>query len=431
MLSLVDEQICCSLIDNMKRFKSHIINSDSRRLSELFPEGVEVQTTISSPPYYDMKDYGVDGQVGFGQSYSAYLDDIASIFAQVLSHTKEDGSLWLIVDTFKRNGNLVLLPFDIAERLKGVGWHLQNIIIWKKDKTVPWASGGFVQRKFEYILFFSKSDRFKSYGDRLRVADTSQLKSWWIKYPERYNPKGKALDEIWSFSIPFQGSWGKEYIRNFCPLPKDMVSTMIALSTDERDIVFDPFSGTGTVPAVAAYMNRRYLGVELNNQYVKQSRQYIKTTFSQGRKAYYSSINLDRDVFEQMVHNLRALKYGRIVLNRIEKEYNKQGQLRIEVSAPKIVDNSDCLSVSYIIFGDVNECESREFLKSIILTAPLSKFGINSVFSFDKAFPSSLDGYFCYSRTNSHQYLKGVLPSSSKIALISPIMVDINEKDFI
>ena len=132
-----------------------IYNVDARRISEVFPEGLTIQTTISSPPYYDMKDYGVEGQVGFGQSYSDYLEDIASIFKQVLDRTADDGTLWIIVDTFKKGGNLVLLPFDIAEKLKKVGWLLQNIIIWKKDKTVPWASGGFVQRRGKSHLWQS------------------------------------------------------------------------------------------------------------------------------------------------------------------------------------------------------------------------------------------------------------------------------------
>ena len=121
----------------MNRVKSQIYNIDARKLSEILPGGQIIQTTISSPPYYDMKDYGVDGQVGFGQSYDVYLDDITNIFKQVLDHTVDDGTLWIIVDTFKRRNNLVLLPYDIAERLKSIGWKLQNIIIWKKDKTVP------------------------------------------------------------------------------------------------------------------------------------------------------------------------------------------------------------------------------------------------------------------------------------------------------
>lgn len=414
----------------MKNIKSQIINADSRRLSEFLPEGPLIQTTITSPPYYDMKDYGVSGQVGFGQSYNAYLDDIASIFEQVFSHTTDDGTLWIIVDTFKRNGNIVMLPYDIAEKLKSVGWHLQNIIIWKKDKTVPWASGGFVQRKFEYILFFSKYITYKSYADRARLSDTSKLKSWWIKYPERYNPKGKALDEIWEFPIPVQGSWGKEYIRHFCPLPKDMVSTMISISTEEGDVVFDPFSGTGTVPSEAAYMNRKYIGIELNPDYVLQSIEYIRSTIEKGRGAYYQSLHSDISDFEQTIIALRSLKYGRLLLNAIERQYNKKGQFKVEVGEPRVDKASSMVYVSYTLFGDIVEQVAREFIDTIIKKAPLSKFGIEGDFIFKSVTPTRFDQYYCYSRTNSHQYLKGELPFSSKIGVISSICVDIDERDF-
>ncbi len=83
-----------------------------------------------------MKDYGVVGQIGFGQKYEDYLNDLTDIFRKIREHTAEDGSLWIIIDTFKRKDNIVLLSFDIANRLTSIGWFLQNVIIWKKDKTV-------------------------------------------------------------------------------------------------------------------------------------------------------------------------------------------------------------------------------------------------------------------------------------------------------
>ncbi len=114
---------------------------------EILPEGVQVQTTITSPPYFDMKDYGVEGQVGFGQKYEEYLEDLKEIFAQIYTVTKDDGTLWIVIDTFKRDHAVVTLPFDLVQKLNSVGWKLQEIIIWKKDKTVPWSSKGFMAKK--------------------------------------------------------------------------------------------------------------------------------------------------------------------------------------------------------------------------------------------------------------------------------------------
>ena len=185
----------------MKDKLNTIYNIDSRRISEVLSDNIRIQTTISSPPYFDMKDYGEDDQIGYGQSYEDYLQDIKNVFKQVFHYTKDDGTLWIIIDTFKRNNSIVMLPFDLASRLQESGWLLQDIIIWKKDKTVPWSNNGFTQRKFEYVLFFSKSPMFKSNKDKVRVFDTRHLKKWWVKYPERYNPRGKALDEIWEYQI--------------------------------------------------------------------------------------------------------------------------------------------------------------------------------------------------------------------------------------
>ena len=385
-----------------------------------------MQTTITSPPYFDMKDYGVDGQIGFGQSYQEYLDDLTKIFDQIRKHTCDDGTLWIIIDTFKRNGDIVLLPFDIAERLKGVGWHLQNIIIWKKDKTVPWASSGFVQRKFEYILFFSKNNEYKSYGDRVRIFDQSKLKEWWVRYPERYNPKGKALDEVWDFPIPVQGSWGKEYIKHFCPLPKEMVSTMISISTDEGDLVCDPFAGTGTVLAQAAYMKRGYIGVELNPSYAKQCRAYIRETRGAGRLEYQNNkYNSDQKFFERRIISLRALKYGRLILRKLEEEFSLPGSLKIFVDIPEIQTGEDRYRVDFCIIGDLDEEELNIFLREICSIPPLSKFGIDSYFSFSETIPFDKRSLFYYSRTNTHQFLIGIKENDKRVAIISPIGINI------
>lgn len=407
-----------------------IINDDSRNLSSLLDSSKLIQTTITSPPYFDMKDYGVDNQIGFGQSYSEYLSDLSLVFKQVLDITAENGTLWIIIDTFKRNGNIVLLPYDIANKLKEIGWHLQNIIIWKKDKTVPWSSGGFVQRKFEYILFFSKNEKYKSYKDRVRVSNTSMLKSWWVRYPERYNPKGKALDEIWEFPIPVQGSWGKEYIRHFCPLPKELVETMISISTDEGDIVLDPFSGTGAVLSQAAYMNREYIGVELNSEYAQKCRDYIESSIEKGRQEFFLvRDNKDGD-FERTIVSLRALKYGRLLLVNLEKELEMKGQLKIYVGIPSFNRDTEQIVVPYILVGDMDIIKVSGFISSILSIPPFSKYGIDPIIDFSEELPLGADKMYYYTRSNTHQYLKDVLSISPKVAVLSPICMDINEKAF-
>lgn len=382
-----------------------VYNGDSRCLLEILPEGVQVQTTITSPPYFDMKDYGVEGQVGFGQKYEEYLEDLKEIFAQIYTVTKDDGTLWIVIDTFKRDHAVVTLPFDLVQKLNSVGWKLQEIIIWKKDKTVPWSSKGFMQRKFEYVLFFSKQNNYKTNKDQVRIYDTQQLKKWWVKYPERYNPKGKALDEIWEFPIPVQGSWGTEYIRHFCPLPKEMVATMISISTDEEDVVFDPFAGSGAVMSQSAYMKRTYLGIENQPSIYNMFEAYLKSTIESGKKEYYSYMNtMDQVAFETTIQNLRALKYGRILLNNIEKDYGIN-DLKIYVQRTESSISSK-IKVEYTFIGRQLDDEFYRMISTYTNRPPLSKYGIIPTFKCGIDLSMLNIEIYMYSKTNSHSYLR-------------------------
>ena len=409
----------------MKEKLNTIYNIDSRRISEILRKDIRIQTTISSPPYFDMKDYGEENQIGFGQSYKEYLSDIKSVFEQVYQYTKEDGTLWIIIDTFKRNDSIVLLPFDVASKLQESGWLLQDIIIWKKDKTVPWSNNGFTQRKFEYVLFFSKSPKFKNNKDKVRVFDTRQLKKWWIKYPERYNPRGKALDEIWEYPIPVQGSWGKQYIRHFCPLPQDMVSNMIQISSDEGDVVFDPFAGSGTVLSQSAYMNRPYLGFELNKSYIEKFNSYLTETLEIGKANYEKMLKNDGQTgFEEQILNLRALKYGRMLVKAIQEELHLYSKILVE----RIRQEGSQSVVKYSLVG-VNEDMVEKIVAQAISKSPLSKYEITPVISYQNEI-SGEKHWCCYSITNSHSFMRDVAYGDPRVRVLSPIRVDLKEKDY-
>jgi DNA modification methylase len=372
-----------------------------------------------------MKDYGTENQIGFGQSYEEYLHDIKSVFEQVYQYTKEDGTLWIIIDTFKRNDSIVLLPFDVASKLQESGWLLQDIIIWKKDKTVPWSNNGFTQRKFEYVLFFSKSPKFKNNKDKVRVFDTRQLKKWWIKYPERYNPRGKALDEIWDYPIPVQGSWGTQYIRHFCPLPQDMVSNMIQISTDEGDIVFDPFAGSGTVLSQSAYMDRPYMGAELNSGYIEQFNSYLKETLEIGKANYEKMLrNEGQTEFEQTILNLRALKYGRMLVKTIQEKLHLYSKVLVER-----IRQNDCQSIVKFSIIGVSKEFAEDIIKQAMSKAPLSKYEISPMITYQDAIIGD-DHWYCYSITNSHSYMRNVAYNDPRVRVLSPIKVDLSEKDY-
>lgn len=414
-------------------FVNAIYNEDAREILKVIPKGIKVRTTITSPPYYDMKDYGSDNQIGYGQSYDDYLNDLQSIFGDIYEITEDDGSLWIVIDTFKRNNQVVTLPFDLSGKLKEVGWLLQDIIIWKKDRTVPWSNNGFMQRKFEYILFFTKSVNYKSNKDRVRIYDTDQLKRWWVKYPERYNPKGKALDEVWEFPIPVQGSWGEKYIRHFCPLPKDMVATMIQISTDENDVILDPFAGSGTVLSQSAYMKRKYIGFELNPEYIEMFQSYIAKTFDEGRKEYEQfNLNIPQEQFEKTILELRALKYGRLLIKSIQKELgNSSIKIIVDIEGKSAKANK-LLKVKYSLLGEnLDKNRILKYINIIVNKKPLSKFGIEPDFIFIDSLNFEFVGYYGYTGTNSYSYSKDTNCTSKQIKVISKIKVDFKENDYL
>ncbi|UBM59473.1 site-specific DNA-methyltransferase [Marinilongibacter aquaticus] len=409
-----------------------VINEDARNILEILPNDLTITTTITSPPYFDMKDYGSENQIGYGQSYENYLDDIQKVFNGVYNRTCEAGTLWVIIDTFKRNNQVVTLPFDLSDKLKQIGWLLQDIIIWKKDKTVPWSTNGFMQRKFEYILFFSKTPSYKSNKDSVRVYDTNHLKRWWVKYPERYNPRGKALDEIWEFPIPTQGSWGNKYIKHFCPLPESMVATMIQISSDEGDIVFDPFAGTGTVLSQSAYMKRRYIGLELNPSYVKMFETYLEKTIKDKSLEYdlYKQNN-NQIKFEKNILDLRALKYARVLISKIEKESNiSDFKILVTKRGDSNIENK-LIKVEYNFIGTIDQKIVENILNEITIKPPLSKFGIDPVFKFSNQLELETNKFFGYTKTNTHSYEKNKEIDTKHIRVISEICIDLNENDYL
>src|SRR5690606_9130519 len=309
-------------------------NKDARSIDKVIKEKL-VDVTITSPPYFDLKDYGSEKQIGFGQEYKEYLSDLKKVFKNVYNITKDTGTLWVIIDVYRRDGEVVPLPFDFSNKMKDLGWKLQEVIIWKKDKTVPWAHKGQMRSIFEYILVFSKSQNFNFFIDRVR--DYTSLKKWWIKYPERYNPKGKTPDALWDFGIPVQGSWGNGYIDHFCPLPEDLIAQILKITTNEDDVVLDCFSGSGAVLAKAESMNRKYIGFELNPEYIDMFINYqIKTLKEKRQDFLFEDKNtLKQDKFEKLILDLRALKYARLLYKELKKLKLISDNLKIRVETSR------------------------------------------------------------------------------------------------
>ena len=302
-----------------------IYNEDAKKLlptlSKQFgdTDGL-VDAVITSPPYADLKDYGGhEMQIG-QQPYQSFLHDLREVFAQCYDVASESCTLWTVVDTFKRDNRIVRLPFDIADTIenldnkaecdecgghlnrdRGTGnlicedcseatspersWRMEDNIIWNKRRTLPWRNKGQLRNIHEHVSLYSKSDEFKYNIDAIRIDDESELSRWWVSYPERYHPRGKVPPNIWEYDIPKQGGWGPGSGFHPSPLPLQMVERIIRLTTDEGDVVLDPFCGVGSTLAVARALNRKPIGFELNEEYIdlyeREIRPEVVKTFEQ------------------------------------------------------------------------------------------------------------------------------------------------------
>jgi DNA modification methylase len=367
----------------MPRGQSNLLNRyhicDARNLADLLPPHELIDVTITSPPYWNLKDYGFARQIGFGQPYHKYLADLKTVFDTVLSTTKPTGSLWIVADTLKLNGELTLLPFDLATALRQTGWILQDIIIWQKDRTLPWSHQGKLRNIFEYIVFFTKSRHFKYNVSRIR--DILDLKNYWVRYPERYSPDGKAPSRAWHIPIPRQGSWGKmqNYVRHACPLPPPLIERILDLTTDPGDLVLDPFAGSGSVLAQADVMGRRFIGTDLSQSYKQMFEVSVNPAFVKLRGAKNGAASeaiAGKRKFSTLIRALRCVKYPRELIRLYRKWHTRPGC----VGVLALRDRPGHLSITLLFpsRARIPACLLCR-LRVLSMRPPLSKYGIRAV----------------------------------------------------
>jgi DNA modification methylase len=348
-----------------------------------------VDCIITSPPYGNLKDYGSQDQIGFGQhSLDEYFADLQEIFAELYRIAKEGTALWLILDNWKTSGELVPLPWELMSRAQQSGWNIHDVIIWDKGRSLPWSHVGRFRSVCEHVILLGKGKLAKFDLDAAR--DIEDLSPYWVRYPERYHPDGKAPSDLWHFPIPNQGSWSHEQLRHFCPLPVGLVARMIAITTKPRATVLDPFAGTGTVVAVSSYLGRYGLGFDVNSEFVESFRKFGHTELvSRAQK----ELTLEKNgvpSLRKTIIQLRILKYPKMLFMEVARKD------RLHTNAKKYISAFLLTAVSHSS-SRVVRLRSRElgYMRLLILAhqgadlpklegavmervgaPPLSKFGL-------------------------------------------------------
>ena len=364
--------------------------ADSRNLVQIFAEQNldKADLVLTSPPYYDTKSYDApDYQIGHKQSYQEYLTDTVDVLQQCYDVTNDNATLWLVTDTVKRNGILYPIPFDINSKLDEIdthkysrskSWILRDIIIWNRSKNLPWHSRGRLKHEFEYILFYSKNDEYKYYLDHLR--NINDYKKWWFTYPERYNPKGKPPSNVWEFSIPIRG-WGNSYQKHLCPFPFPLIERILTISSDCNDVILDPFAGSGSVIALAYYMDRIAMGSDISNSYKDQFEKEVligAERYWLTRKKELQETCSKLEVFENANLKLRKIKAGLQLYTFIKDSIEPSNSIFFLLDTPVQEPSVDFV---------VSQCSSSYSLDTSILIPFInqlnSKYGLNISIRFE------------------------------------------------
>ena len=296
-----------------------IILSDCLEGIKQMPDSI-VDCCISSPPYWGLRDYGVDGQIGLEENYSEFIAKLIELYSEIQRVLKPTGTCFVnLGDTYAGSGSgttknadtskyienskqvyvlpngtakaskfrgtglnksLLMIPERFALAMIDNGWILRNQIIWHKPNQMPSSATDRFTVDFEKIFFFVKQSKDYYFEQQLEpytepldrwagqmVRGNYKTKTDQFAIQERAgrdmrpNPEGKNMRTVWSINTePFPEA-------HFATYPEKLVKRMIEAGCPENGLVLDPFMGAGTTAVVAKKLNRNYTGFELNPKY--------------------------------------------------------------------------------------------------------------------------------------------------------------------
>ena len=279
---------------------------------EQIPDGV-VQTCVTSPPYFGLRDYGVDGQIGLESTVDAYVARLVAVFREVRRTLRDDGVLWLnLGDSYASQGgpqvpqtvnslriggsdsqnggrsrnlhdglkpkDLIGIPWRVAFALQADGWWLRSDIIWHKPNPMPSSVSDRCTSSHEYVFMLSKSERYFFDADAIsepaiyagdiksnnagknhlssNATQVGFIREGGVTVKETRNKR-----DVWTIATtPYSDA-------HFATFPVELPTLCIRAGSREGDLVLDPFMGSGTVAEVAEGLGRRWVGYEINPAY--------------------------------------------------------------------------------------------------------------------------------------------------------------------
>jgi DNA modification methylase len=288
-------------------------------MRQMAKDNIKVQMCVTSPPYYGLRDYGADGQIGLEQTPQEFIDNLVEVFACVWDILAHDGTLWVnLGDSYARVGgdssnkgrhwdnrknnpttghnryakdmgvkekNLLGMPWRLAFALQDFGWYLRQDIIWHKPNPMPESVTDRCTKSHEYIFLLSKNQKYYFDSDAIKEEGVIPAGTLGAKgSEERQNQKGvnarppeyKVYDgmrnkrDVWTVPVkPYSGA-------HFAVYPEELIQPCILAGSKVGDIVLDHFFGSGTTGQVAQNLGRKWIGCELNKDYESLQNQRLQ-----------------------------------------------------------------------------------------------------------------------------------------------------------
>ena len=305
--------------------RPEVLEGDVREVLKTLDDE-SVQCVVTSPPYWGLRDYGVDDQLGLEATPEEYVANMVSVFQEVKRVLRKDGTVWLnLGDSYFGGGrgkdgkyevayksvenskpdwskvsglkpkDLIGIPWRVAFALQADGWYLRSDIIWNKPNPMPESIKDRPTKSHEYIFLLTKSKKYYYDNEAIKepVQDSSIKRSmygWDCDRPSTKNasmggegihtekmgsrfvdPNGRNKRTVWKMNTkPYKEA-------HFATFPEELPETCIKAGTKKGDVVLDIFAGSGTVCAVASRLGRNSIGIELNEEYLKLARKRCKT----------------------------------------------------------------------------------------------------------------------------------------------------------
>ena len=314
----------------IKENTNKIICGDALKTLKNFPNE-SINCCITSPPYYGLRDYHKKEQIGREKTVEEYLERLVAVFREVRRILKKDGTCFVVIgDSYAgtsskkeqrdpkypkgRNGqnssitqkmlgykskDLMGIPWRLALALREDGWYLRSDIIWHKENAIPEACRDRPTRSYEHIFLLSKSPKYyydyeqmsepmkgvskKRYArgrkpDNKYLKENSGAKLQKINEARKYGeykgdniPQFRNKRDIWTINTTsFRGN-------HYAAFPPKLVEICMLAGCPKGGVILDPFIGSGTVGFTAFLHNRKYIGIELNAEYVSLAKKRIES----------------------------------------------------------------------------------------------------------------------------------------------------------